>query len=97
MASSKSNKLKFYLFAILFIAGLAYLFFNQSGVLKYLKLKSEIKSLNEQISSVQKDNKVLQSEIDSLQNKVPAKIERTAREKYDMIRKGETTIEMKPK
>ena len=71
--------------------------FNESGVLKYLKLKQQVKSLNEQISDVDKDNKQLQSEIDSLNNKVPAKIEKTAREKYGMIRKGEQTIKINEK
>jgi cell division protein FtsB len=41
---------------------------------------------------VDKENKRMQSEIDSLKNKVPAKIERIAREKYGMIRKSEKTI-----
>ncbi|MCL5029064.1 MAG: septum formation initiator family protein [Bacteroidetes bacterium] len=57
-------------------------------------MRSQIKSLNEQISDVDKDNKQLQAEIDSLQKKVPAKIERIAREKYGMIRKGEKTIQV---
>jgi cell division protein FtsB len=69
-----------------------YLLFNESGVIKYLKLKEQVLLLNEQISDVDKENKSMQSEIDSLKNKVPAKIERVAREKYGMIRKGEKTI-----
>jgi cell division protein FtsL len=88
------SKLKYFLFAALFIAGFIYLLFNKSGIIKYLKLKQQVKSLNEQISDVDKDNKQLQAEIDSLKNKVPAKIERIAREKYGMIRKGERTIKM---
>jgi cell division protein FtsB len=96
--SSPSNgKLKYIIFAIIFVAGLVYLIFNESGVIKYLKLKEQVKSLNEQVSDVDKDNKRLQSEIDSLNNKVPAKIERTAREKYGMIRKGEKTIKINEK
>ena len=86
------SKLKYIVFAIIFVAGLIYIFFNDSGVIKYLKLKQQVKALNEQISDVDKDNKQLQSEIDSLKNKVPAKIEKIAREKYNMIRKGEKTI-----
>ena len=74
--------------------GLAYLFFNESGIIKYLKLKGELNSLNEQVTTVQKDNKKMETEIDSLQKKVPAKIERIAREKYDMIRKGEKRIKV---
>ncbi len=91
------GKLKFYLFTIIFIIGLAYLFFNESGILKYLKLKGELNSLNEQVTTVQKDNKKMETEIDSLQKKIPAKVERIAREKYDMIRKGEKRIKVNEK
>lgn len=90
----KKNKLKYVVFLIFLLAGVTYIFFNDSGFLKYLKLKRQLNSLNEQISSVDADNKQLQSEIDSLQNKIPAKIEKTAREKYGMIRKGEKTIKI---
>ena len=90
----KKNKLKYVVFLIFFIIGLIYIFFNESGLLKYLKLKQQVNSLNEQISTVDVDNKQLQSEIDSLQKKIPAKIEETAREKYGMIRKGEKTIKI---
>jgi cell division protein FtsB len=86
------NNLKYIVFGILFIAGLMYLLFNESGVIKFLKLKEQVILLNEQISDVDKENKRMQSEIDSLKNKVPAKIERIAREKYGMIRKSEKTI-----
>ena len=93
-SSFSMSKLKYIVFAIIFVAGLIYIFFNDSGVIKYLKLKQQVKALNEQISDVDKDNKQLQSEIDSLKNKVPAKIEKIAREKYNMIRKGEKTIKV---
>jgi cell division protein FtsB len=39
----------------------------------------------------------LQNEIDSLKNKVPAKIEQVAREKYNMKRENEITIEVEEK
>jgi cell division protein FtsB len=91
--SSRSN-IKYIAFVILFIAGFMYLIFNESGVIKFLKLKEQVKLLNQQISDVDKDNKRLQSEIDSLKNKIPAKIEKIAREKYGMIRKGEITIKV---
>ena len=60
-------------------------------------LKNDVKTLNEQITDTQKENKALQQEIDSLQKKIPAKIEKTAREKYHMIRKGEKAIRVKEK
>ena len=100
MSELKKNKLssmsniKYIAFVILFIAGFMYLIFNELGVIKLLKLKEQVKLLNQQISDVDKDNKRLQSEIDSLKNKIPAKIEKIAREKYGMIRKGEITIKV---
>ena len=91
------SKTKIYIFLILFLIGLAFLFFNEFGILKYQSLKSEVKSLNEKISDTRKENKVLEKSIDSLQKKIPAKIEKTAREKYHMIRKGEKVIRVKEK
>lgn len=90
----KNKKFRLYLFAVVFIIGLLYLLFNEQGVIKYLQLKSEIKSLNEKITKVDTLNKKLSQEIDSLREKKPAKIEKVAREKYDMIRKGEKSIEV---
>ena len=83
-----------YIFAAGFLVGLAYLFFNDAGILKYMSLKSRIKQVQSQIDSVKQDNQRLEAEIDSLKRKIPAKIERTAREKYNMIRKGETSIKV---
>ncbi len=94
MAIIKNKKIKYYIFFIFVLIGLLYLLFNDSGVVKYLKLKSQLKNLNEQISNVKKDNKKIQADIDSLREKIPAKIEKTAREKYGMIRKGEKTIKI---
>lgn len=94
MSIIKNGKLKYVIFAVFFIIGLLYLFFNDSGVIKYLKLKQQVDSLNVQINNVNKDNQVIKEEIDSLQNKVPAKIEKVAREKYNMIRKGEKKIQV---
>jgi cell division protein FtsB len=97
MFKFKSSKIKIYIFLILFLIGLAFLFFNEFGILKYQNLKNDVKSLNDQITNTQKDNKALQEDIDSLQKKIPAKIEKTAREKYHMIRKGEKVIRVREK
>ncbi len=94
MATVKSNKIIYIVLGIIFLIGAVYIFFNDEGVLKYLKLKSDLNNLKEQISNVDKENQSIKAEIDSLQNKVPAKIEKVAREKYGMIRKGETTIKV---
>ena len=97
MLKFKSKKIKIYIFLILFLIGLAFLFFNEFGILKYQSLKDEVKSLNEQITNTQKENKTLEEDIDSLKKEIPAKIEKTAREKYNMIRKGEKAIKVKEK
>jgi cell division protein FtsB len=94
MALFKNKKVRNYFFLLLFIVGLLFLFFNEQGVIKYLKLKSEVKDINTQIEKVEKENKRLKEEADSLKQKVPAKIERTAREKYNMIREGEKAIKV---
>ena len=97
MSKLKKKKLRFYIFLILFLIGLAFVLFNEYGLFKYQNLKSDVKSLNEQISNTEKENKALEGEIDSLQKKIPAKIEETAREKYNMLRKGEKDIQVKEK
>ncbi len=94
MAFFKNKKVRNYFFLLLFIAGLIFLFFNEQGVIKYLKLKSEVKDINTQMEKVEKGNKQLKDEGDSLKQKIPAKIERTAREKYNMIREGEKAIKV---
>jgi cell division protein FtsB len=94
MIPFKNRKTKVFIFFILFLIGVVFIFFNESGIFKYLKLRSEVKSLNEQIEKLQEQNKNLQAEIDSLQNKMPAKIEKVAREKYGMKRPGETPIKV---
>lgn len=95
MAASKNRNLKLYLFAIVFVIGVLIVLFNDQGLLKYLKLKDEVNTLKVDIENLQEENKKLEAEIDSLRQKVPAKIEKTAREKYDMIREGEKVIEVK--
>lgn len=94
MISFKKNKLKVYIFFTLFLAGVVFLFFNETGIFKYIKLRKEVNTLNEHIGRLQLQNKSLKAEIDSLQRKVPAKIEKVAREKYGMKRAGEKAIEI---
>jgi cell division protein FtsL len=92
----KSN-INILIFLVVFLVGLLILFFNESGIFKYLGLKSEVKSLKEQIDKRDKENKMLQGEIDSLRNEIPAKIEQVAREKYNMKRKNEKVIKIQKK
>ena len=65
--------------------------------IKYLKLKNEVKELRNEVSEKELENKNREAEIDSLEKKNPAKIERTAREKYGMMKKGEKIIKVEEK
>lgn len=90
----KGQKVKFIFITILIIAGAAFLFFNEYGFIKYLKLQNEVKIIKDKIEEVEGENKALRSEIDSLKREIPAKVEKSAREKYNMIRPGETVIKI---
>ena len=79
------------------LAGLIFLSFNEYGIAKFIKLNNQVNQLNEKIRGVEQENKKLQAEIDSLEQKVPAKIEKVAREKYNMMRQGESKIVVEEK
>jgi cell division protein FtsB len=68
------------------------LIFNDYGLIKYVSIKNEVDSLKQQLSVVQIENEKLKNEIDSLKKKIPAKIEKVAREKYGMKRENESRI-----
>lgn len=89
-----NKKSKYYFFGIILIVGLFYLLFNDFGFYRYQKLSNEIDELNSRIENLQNENKKLGDQIDSIRRKEPSKIEKIAREKYDMIRPGETKIEV---
>ena len=95
MAKNKRKKILLFLFIIIIVTGISYLVFNEHGIIKYVKLSNEVESLNKQIGKLEEENTNLKNEIDSLKKEIPAKIEQVAREKYDMIKKGETIIEVK--
>ncbi len=60
-------------------------------------LKSRVDSIQVELEKIKLENVRLKNEIDSLQRKVPAKMEQVAREKYNMKRKDETLIEVEEK
>jgi len=97
MAGIKKKKIVLYTLLVILIAGVFYILFNEYGLLKYFKIKSELESINLQIEELKDKNIRLQNEIDSLKNKIPAKIERTAREEYDMMRENELKIDVNEK
>lgn len=97
MAGNKKKKIVLYTFLVVVIIGVSYILFNEYGLLKYFKIKGELESINTQIETLKEENVRLQNEIDSLKNKIPAKIERTAREEYDMMRENEVKIDVNEK
>ena len=97
MTSSNKNKISRYAFILLLLIGLGFLIFNNSGYIKYLKLKSEVKEIRKEESQKELENKNLQAEIDSLEKKNSIKVEQIAREKYGMMKKGEKIIKIEEK
>lgn len=83
-----------YLLVVILI--LIFLFVNNKGILKYMDVRQRVKNLEGEIdTSEQKINKI-EAEIDSLKTD-KFKIEKTAREKYNMKRPHEKGLEVKVK
>jgi cell division protein FtsB len=93
MADPKNKFLFRILFAVVALGALTFLFFNENGILKFLKLKGELRQLDTEIRAAEDKLKTLQAEIDSL-NTSKAKIERVAREKFNMMKKNETVLKI---
>ena len=95
--AKRKRKLIFYFFVFIVIVGTFYIILNEYGALKYMDLKNEVDSMRTELEKTKLENEQLTSEIDSLQKKIPAKMEQIAREKYNMKRDGEITIEIEEK
>lgn len=91
----ENKKTRFYIIVTVVVIGTLYLLFNNYGVVKYAKVKSDVEDLSSRINQLEEENRRLESEIDSLKRNIPAKIEKIAREKYNMIRPNEKKIEFK--
>ena len=94
MSFLKKINIKITLVVILIFVATMFILFNEFGLLKYMRLQKEVSETKKEIQLVNEQNKSLRNEVDSLERKVPAKIEKSAREKYGMIRKGEKTIDI---
>jgi len=93
MAKGKS-KYVLYTFVFIVVVGLIYILLNERGVVKYMGLKSRVDSIQVELKKVKLENERFKNEIDSLQKKIPVKMEQVAREKYNMKRESETVIEV---
>ena len=83
----------YFLFIILLMV---FLFFNDSGVLKYVSVKNKIDNIDSEIKKTETKINDLDMEIDSLQNS-NVKIEQVAREKYNMQRADEKVFKIEEK
>ena len=84
------------LFLTVTLAVLAFITFNEYGLLKYLHVKKELKQLNDEILRSEERIKAMEAEIDSLKIS-KYKIEQVAREKYDMMKKNEKVFKIEEK
>lgn len=92
-----SNKLIVRLLvSFIIISVIAFLVFNENGILKYLSLKNELHELDLQIITAEEKIRMLESEIDSLINS-KEKIERVARERYHMMLPDERVLKIEEK
>ena len=62
--------------------------FSEHGLLDYVKLKRQIKSVSQSIDKLEKENVVLKGQVDRLQ-KDDRYLEELARQKFGFIRDGE--------
>ena len=84
------------IYLLIFLIIVIFLFINDKGLLKYIEVKDRVKGLEKEIdSSEQRINKI-NAEIDSLKTD-RTKIEKTAREKYNMKRPLEKGLDVKVK
>ncbi|MDP4115123.1 MAG: septum formation initiator family protein [Bacteroidota bacterium] len=97
MKGNAPKKILYLAGLVMIIAGILYICFNENGLLKLLKLKSEVTELKEQIKAKEEINKKLVGEIDSLKRNVPSKVEQVAREKYKMLKSNEKVFEIQVK
>lgn len=96
MKNTKKSNLSLYIFIIVLAAIASFLLFNDYGLLKYLRLKSEINELNSDIERSQKIIDSLGIEIKEL-NENDLKIEEVARERYNMKRPNEKVLKIEEK
>ncbi|HOI28114.1 MAG TPA: septum formation initiator family protein [Melioribacteraceae bacterium] len=75
---------------------IAFLVFNENGILKYLSLKNQLHELDLQINSAEEKIRMLEAEIDSLINS-KEKMEKVARERFHMMLPDERVLKIEEK
>lgn len=92
----KNNKVILYSASAVIMLLLIFFSFYKFGFLRYYDLSSQKNELLEKIKETDETNKNLELAIDSLNNS-NIKIEKVAREKYHMVKRGEKIFEIRNK
>jgi cell division protein FtsB len=71
------------------------LFLGEMGLTRYVSMREQAKNLEQELSTLRRENVELQSDINRLQHD-PTKIEQLAREQLGYVRKGETVYQLVP-
>lgn len=85
--------------SIIIIGGfflLLYILFNSNGVVPRIRLEMEKKEMQQKIQDAEAEQKKLKDQSKALDGDKKA-IEKVAREKYGMVRKGEKVYKVAPK
>jgi len=88
----KSKRLNITL--LILIPTLSFMTFSNKGILQRVRLESEKRAMQEKILQAQREQNQLLQQSKALDND-PKTIEKVAREKYGMIRDGETVYKVK--
>ena len=84
------------LIALIFLGATAFLVLNENGLLKYLKVRKELKQMDDDIKKAEEKLFLLEHEIDSLKTS-KEKLETVAREKFHMMKKTEKVFRIEEK
>ena len=79
---------RFFLYLLILLAILTYAVFGKKGILQRVELEMENRDLKEKLVQEQDKSLMLQKEIEELKTS-DKKIEKVAREKYNMVKDGE--------
>jgi cell division protein FtsB len=79
---------------LIVVPALSFVTFSNRGILKHMSLQTEKQEMQEKVQQALEEQKQLQAQSKAL-DKDPKAIEKIAREKYGMIREGETVYKVK--
>jgi len=82
------QRIKFLFGAGLSIAVLYYISFNQYGIIQHFKTKNKLEQLQKRTEQLKQEQQIIKDSIERLKNDYEY-IEKIAREKYYLIKKGE--------